>query len=266
MELETYIVNAFADAPGRGNRAGVVLSREHPAEEVMQVLACDIGASETAFVAPEAQSWNIRWFSPLKEMPLCGHATLAASRVLFGKEPWSDLLVFRYAGGILQARRHSDDSIGMDFPLDEYLKCPPDPVFNDFFGPLQLTDCICGQRTKKVVLVASDGTDLADIAPDFRRMTEYRGFCSNGIAITKASSVFDFESRYFNPWAGVNEDPVTGSVHTLLAKYWSDRLNKKCLAAFQSSGRPGELLLSVEDGKVEIRGKARIVLQGTFFI
>ncbi|MBL3538404.1 PhzF family phenazine biosynthesis isomerase [Aminivibrio sp.] len=265
MELETYIVNAFADAPGRGNRAGVVVSPEHPPEDVMQIVAADIGASETAFVAPEERAWNIRWFSPLKEMSLCGHATLAASRVLFGKEPLIDSLVFRYAGGILPVQRYPDDSIGMDFPLDDYMRCPPVAAFDDFFGPLRVTDCICGRRTGKVIIVTDEGTDLRTIAPDFNRMVEYRGLCGSGIAVTKASSVYDFESRYFNPWAGVNEDPVTGSVHTVLARYWSERLEKKTLAAFQNSSRPGELLLTVGDDRVEIRGKARIVLQGTFF-
>jgi len=265
MELETYIVNAFADTPGRGNRAGVVVSPEHPPEDVMQIVAADIGASETAFVAPDETSWNIRWFSPVKEMPLCGHATLAASRVLFGKEPWSDCLVFRYAGGTLPVRRHGDDSIGMDFPLDDYLPCPPDPAFDAFFGPLHLKDCICGLRTKKVILVTGEATDLSAISPDFASMAEYSGLCSSGIAITKASAVYDFESRYFNPWAGVNEDPVTGSVHTVLARYWSEQLKKRSLTAFQKSWRSGQLLLEVGDDAVEIRGKARVVLRGTFF-
>lgn len=265
MELESYIVNAFADSPGRGNRAGVVVSPEHPPEEAMQLVAADIGASETAFIAPDGMLWNIRWFSPVKEMPLCGHATLAASRVLFGKEPWSDGLVFRYAGGTLPVRRHADDSIGMDFPLDDYLRFPPDPAFDAFFGPLHLKDCICGLRTKKVILVTGEATDLSAISPDFASMAEYSGLCSSGIAITKASAVYDFESRYFNPWAGVNEDPVTGSVHTVLARYWSEQLKKKSLTAFQKSWRSGQLLLEVGDDAVEIRGKARVVLRGTFF-
>lgn len=266
MKLETYIVNAFADAPGCGNRAGVVVSQQHPPEDAMRFIAADIGASETAFVAPRGKTWSIRWFSLLKEMPLCGHATLAASQVLFQKDSRAAALSFEYTGGTFQVIRRADGTIGMEFPLDDYRQCPMDPVYREFFGNIPFVECIQGVKTKKVVLITCAETDLKLLRPDFNRMAEHHGLYSSGIAITRSSFVYDFETRYFNPWAGVNEDPVTGSVHTLLARYWSSKLDKKKLVAYQNSQRPGELLLTVEEETVEIRGRARIVLRGIFLL
>jgi PhzF family phenazine biosynthesis protein len=264
MNLEAYLVNAFAEEIACGNPAGVVLHGDPLPDDLMQRIATDLARSETAFVhaARGSDVLRIRWFTPLREVGLCGHATLAAAKVLFGAKG-RDRFVFEYAGGSLPVARSPDGSISMDFPLDDYERIPIEPAWREFFGTPEIEECICGTATNKVVLVLDEAVDLGGIAPDFARMATCSGRCRHGIGITKRSTAFDFESRYFNPWYGVNEDPVTGSVHTLLARYWSDVLGKHDLIARQTSHRPGTLVLRVRDDRVEMEGRAFILLKGS---
>jgi len=213
----------------------------------------------------EAGRRSIRWFSPECEMPLCGHATLAAAKTLFAKSAVEGVASFTFAGGRIEARHCADGQIAMDFPADTYDRIAIDPTFLDFFGLHSAMDCIEGFRTRKVALILEADVDLTALHPDYRAMRAYAGHGSNGIGITKAAPAgadWDFETRYFNPWAGVDEDPVTGSVHTLLAPYWAARLGKPELRARQLSSRPGELGLRIKDARVEISGAARIVFSG----
>jgi PhzF family phenazine biosynthesis protein len=151
----------------------------------------------------------------------------------------------------------------MLFPLDGYKIIDIDPEFYEFFNLQEIKACIQGVNTRKVILVLDEEVDLRNVKPDYQRMKASKGKSDHGIGITKLSKRYDFESRYFNPWYGVDEDPVTGSVHTVLANYWGRQLNKKTLTAYQNSQRPGELILSTKDGdKVEMKGKARIFMKG----
>ena len=263
MKLEAYIVNSFTEELASGNPAGVVLyDDEEPADELFLKLAIDMGKSETAFVrATGGGAYSIRWFSPRREMPLCGHATLAAAAVVFGKTGASSV-VFSTAAGAVPVERRPDGSISMRFPLDGYDRAGIDPAYHRFFPGLVIDECIIGRKTGKVALIAPGHVELAAIEPDFRTMRASRGVFDKGIGISKASGAYDFESRYFNPWAGVDEDPVTGSVHTVLAGYWGDRLGKRKLLAWQSSYRPGALDLELDGGSVRIAGQARIVFSG----
>lgn len=264
MKLEAYIVNAFADAFAQGNQAGVVLYETPLSEHLMQALAFDIGKAETAFVRCVPEGFLIRWFSPLKEMPLCGHATLAAAKVIDWKFGMHSLR-FKYTQGEIPFEVCEDGSIGMSFPLDDYKEIPLETAYMDFFG-LDADDCIgCiqGASTRKVALILKQDVDIKSLRPDLKKMNDYAGLCTSGIAVSKQSATFDFETRYFNPWAGVGEDCVTGSVHTVLGNYWGKRLGKTALTACQCSQRPGVLKLVLNgDGKVLISGKAKIVFSG----
>ena len=261
--METYIVNAFTEEIGQGNQAGVVFYDDSITDEMMQKIAFDIGKSESAFIRKEGDEYVIRWFSPLQEMPLCGHATLAASKVITQKEQVKNIS-FRYKAGDIHVAIDGEERISMSFPRDKYQTVDFNPVYTEFFGVKEgdCISCIQGRVTKKVVLILSDGVDLKSIVPNFSLMKNYVGACNHGIGISQRSKVFDFETRYFNPWAGVNEDFVTGSVHTVLAGYWGSYLGKRQLVARQNSPRPGVLKLDLSDDKVLITGKARIVFQG----
>jgi PhzF family phenazine biosynthesis protein len=264
MKLETYIVNAFTEEIASGNPAGVVLLQEDLPQELMQRIAFDINKSETAFVKRTGHSeFSIRWFAPLTEVPICGHATLGASKVIFHTHPDLSEIRFAYKDGTITVNQDEDGNIAMLFPLDEYKVIDIAPEFYDFFNLREIKTCIQGVNTRKVILILDKGVNLQSIKPDYRRMKESKGKSDHGIGITKLSARYDFESRYFNPWYGVDEDPVTGSVHTVLANYWNKQLNKKVMTAYQNSQRPGELTLSIKNGnKVEIKGKARIFVKG----
>ena len=279
----------------------------------MQRIALDLGKSETAFItcadqeAPsedkDTRSFLIRWFTPVREMPLCGHATLAASHVLFGREPWCNVLSFRHAAGTILAVQSEDGSIRMSFPLDPYDEVPIPAELPAFFGLSGAITCIKGHSTGKVVLIVDSAVRIRYVEPDFGSLRAYTKFCTNGIGIsqeygsrttegedhapirnarTRADEEEegdnppknlpeslprpDFISRYFNPWAGVDEDPVTGSVHSVLAGYWGAKLGKSKLLALQDSQRPGFLSLELAGEQVFISGKARIVLMGQLAI
>ena len=268
MELEAFVVNAFTEKIGCGNPAGVVFSQESLAEDLMQKIAFDINKSETAFVTEvDATNYNIRWFAPLKEVSICGHATLGASKVIFHKSPNLRKINFHYSNGTIVVCQDEDENIAMLFPLDEYKRIDIEAEFYDFFNLKDIKDCIYGINTKKVILIIDKAIDLRKIEPNFQKMRESKGKSEYGIGITKPSENYDFESRYFNPWFGVDEDPVTGSVHTVLANYWSKQLNKSNLIAYQNSQRPGELCLTIRaDKKVEIKGKAKIFIKGHILV
>jgi len=267
MKVQAFIVNSFADEFAHGNPAGVILYEGDLQNGDMQELAFDINKSETAYVrrTEVPDTYSIRWFSPVREVPLCGHATLAAAKVLY-ELTQAETIDFLYGGGSLRIRHDGARGFIMGFPLDDYEEIEPDPVYQVFFPGIRVQECIYGKRTKKVALRVDGAVDIRAIDPDFAAMKNSEGIFSNGIAITKLSKEYDFESRYFNPWYGVNEDPVTGSVHTLLARYWGRLLGKDSLRAYQASQRPGELSLRLCGDTVDIAGNAKIVIQGTIEI
>jgi PhzF family phenazine biosynthesis protein len=264
MKLKTYIVNAFTEGIACGNPAGVVLLQEDLPQDFMQKIAFDINKSETAFVRRTGHGeFSIRWFAPLTEVPICGHATLGASKVIFQNHPDLSKIKFSYKDGTITVNQDEERNIAMLFPLDEYKVIDIDPEFCQFFNLREVKACIQGVNTRKVILILDEEVDLRSVKPDYQRMKESKGKSDYGIGITKLSKQHDFESRYFNPWYGVDEDPVTGSVHTVLANYWGRQLNKKVMTAYQNSQCPGELILSIKDeGMVEIKGKARIFIEG----
>ena len=146
--------------------------------------------------------------------------------------------------------------------MDDYEHIDHDPIYHEFFPGIAIEECIRGRTTRKVIVIVPEEIDITAITPAFPIMRAHEGVYSQGIAISKASREFDVESRYFNPWAGVDEDPITGSVHTVLARYWGERLHTRSLLAVQRSYRPGVLGLTVDGAKVHIAGRARIVFTG----
>lgn len=266
MKSNVFIVNAFSKNLAEGNPAGVVLCNEYYPDTILQKIAIDIGKSETAFIIKQDEgTYSIKWFSPKKEMPICGHATLAAAAVVFEMEHIRRIS-FKSACDLLVVDKEIDGSISMDFPLDNYCKIPIDDMYLKFFPGISIEECIIGIKTKKVVLRINENSDLEMIKPEYDCMLRNTGVYDNGIGITKKSQDYDFESRYFNPWAGVNEDPITGSVHTVLSKYWGEILKKDKMTARQSSYRPGIIGLRNQKDRVYISGKGKIVICGTLIL
>lgn len=269
---EIFLVDAFTEEAFRGNPAMVCILNKAIMEEQMQKMAFEFNLSETAFVLPQGTNrekdneYAIRWFTPQKEVSLCGHATLAASYVLFNhREISSDEIVYSSQSGILKARKDAC-GISLDFPLDEPVQALPCQYrdIQEAMGISSYENVFLGKKTKKLVFHLKEQKEVVNVCPRYEELKKLEVEEIKGVGITAAcNEKYHFISRYFNPWAGVNEDPVTGSVHTLLASYWSNILGTKELKAYQASHRGGELTLRIkENDRLEIIGKAKIIFIG----
>ncbi|KAK8928217.1 hypothetical protein KSP39_PZI017313 [Platanthera zijinensis] len=287
------VVDAFTDTPFKGNPAAVcLLEEESGADEVwMQNVASEFNVSQTAFVVPSATSiaggdtpaFHIRWFTPVKEVTLCGHATLASAYVLFTTGVVKgEVIEFSTLSGILTTKKVQDFrklgsaepyasgngemfSIELDFPITQLLDFESEeiPSFPETLKDLSVVNV---QKTSggDLIVELSSGKDLADVKPNFAELGRY---VERGIILTAPAppdTGFDIFSRFFCPNFGINEDPVCGTAHCALAPYWSRKLGKHNILAYQASPRGGILDLQVDEerGRVLIRGKAVTVMSG----
>ena len=263
--MKTYFVDSFTNRKFKGNPAAVCIADNEPDIATMQGIATEIGFSETAFIKKlSAAIYSIRFFTPRKEIALCGHATLAASKIIFDTTNLERVSFLTFANVELKIEKR-DSKIVMQFPVydTEETEVPKamlaalgiNEVVNSRYSP-----------TNKIVLIEIKSTEtLAKLQPDFPALLHS---CDgiNGVLVTARSddSGFDFHYRYFWPWAGTNEDPVTGGVQTFLTKYWAVKLNKNLLRSFQSSQRTGMMTTELFEGSVLIYGEAVTVFQGEF--
>jgi PhzF family phenazine biosynthesis protein len=269
--IKIYQIDAFTNKIFQGNPAAVCMLNESIEDTDMQSIAQEMNLSETAFVLPKENNiFKLRWFTPKSEFSLCGHATLAASEVLFNEiNIGYDEIIYETKSGILKAIKEPY-GISLNFPSDEpmeYNSLDTDDLLNAM-GISKHANIIFGNRTKKLVIHLDNEEEVRRITPDFQYMKKLDLKNSKGVGITaQMNGKYDFISRYFNPWAGVNEDSVTGSVHTLLATYWAHILDKKILRAYQASYRSGEILLRLKDNnRLELIGQAVVVLKGEIYL
>ena len=260
MSRKIWIVDAFTSHPFRGNPAGVCFLEEKADQAWMQAVAGELNLSETAFLVPEGQSYNLRWFTPLVEVDLCGHATLASAHVLWSEGFLAPDKTARFftRSGELKARLGAGGWIELDFPQEpEKPAAPPEGLIE----ALGIQPKYVGQNRFDYLVEVNSEQTLRGLAPDFARLREVT---VRGVIVTSRSEdpAFDFVSRFFAPAVGVDEDPVTGSAHCCLGPYWQTRLNKKEMSAFQASARGGFLKIRVQDQRVFISGQAVTVLEG----
>ncbi|XP_006149008.1 phenazine biosynthesis-like domain-containing protein [Tupaia chinensis] len=285
MKLPIFIADAFTARAFRGNPAAVCLLENKLDEDMHQKIAREMNLSETAFIRKlhptddftQSSCFGLRWFTPASEVPLCGHATLASAAVLFHKiKNTNSTLTFVTLSGELKAKR-ADDDIILDLPL--YPAHPQDfheveDVIKTAIGDTLVQDIRYSPDTRKLLVRLSDTYDRSflenlKVNTETLPQVEKTGKVKGLILTLKGQSGgqtqgFDFYSRYFAPWFGVAEDPVTGSAHTVLSSYWSQELGKTEMRALQCSCRGGELGISLcPDGRVNLRGGAAIVLEGT---
>ena len=262
MKLPIYQVDAFAGKLFQGNPAAVVPCTHWLKDELLQDIAAENNLSETAFFVREDQGYRLRWFTPTREVSLCGHATLAAATVLWEKMGYvANEITFQSHSGALTVRRQAGFYY-LDFPQD-----PVSPVE----APQALIDAM-GQAPKEIfqserenwVLLYSAQDEIQQLSPDFEVVKAQLG---HGVVVTAPGEECDFVSRYFVPAYGINEDPVTGSTHAALFPFWANRLSIEKLTAQQLSSRGGALTGSVLPGdRVEIGGKAVCYLEGHIFV
>lgn len=285
-QVPIYIVDSFTEKPFHGNPAAVCTLSELPDPVTMQNIAKEMNLSETAFVAPRAghpDQYHLKWFTPAVEVPLCGHATLATAHILFSINddsisPKGDLLTFDTLSGPLQVKKIGDNKLQMNFPRGKPVQTSLTELVRDslldYFSISKGTTIVdihhCPTTRKLVVELSSIEAILeAKINVPGLLKLDFGDVTVKGIILTAAGHQgqyenYDFVSRYFAPWVGITEDPVTGSAHTVLAVYWSGKLNKNKFLAFQASERGGEIGLElVEADRVAIEGHAITFLSGS---
>lgn len=263
MKIKTFIADAFTDELFKGNQAGVCILETPVSEENMILIAKEFGFSETAFVTKKDHNrYAIRYFSPVMEIPLCGHATMASAKVLFAEHPEMKAITFEtYSGTVLELK--NADRIEMFFPVHDTRQYVLPEEISDAIGITDLLDCAYNEYHNIVLAEISSSTELQALKPDFNRLKNINTDI-NGVLVTARSERegYDFEYRYFWPWSGSYEDPVTGGVQSFLCKYWTLKLNKKVLNAFQCSERTGSMEVELQDGQTVIRSNAAIFMSG----
>jgi len=257
--VRCWTVDAFTDRPFGGNPAAVCWLETERETAWMQAVAAEMNLSETAFVRPLEDGYELRWFTPTMEVDLCGHATLATSHALFSNNLVTvDLLRFQTRSGVLTCRR-TGDMLELDFPA-----APPTtiPVTEELQRALGLPVIQAGTSKYYQLAVLESAAAVRACQPDYRQMQELPTL---GVIITAAADdlEFDIVSRFFAPAMGVNEDPVCGSAHCVLAPFWAAKLGKTELHAYQASARGGILQLSLKGDRVALRGHAVTVWQGS---
>ena len=268
--MQTFIVDSFTDTAFKGNPAGVCIleSQSELSDESMLHVAQELNLSETAFIQPRetSDSFSIRYFSPKMEIPLCGHATLASAKVLFATQDLSEVHFITIQNVELVTKAFADEIV-MAFPIYETQPADAPPALLTALGIKAVKNVAYNKETSILLLEIVDSHELAGLDPDFAAL--YRSHDSiNGVLVTAASGTdgYDFHSRYFWPWSGTNEDPVTGGTHTFLTQYWSHRLGKTKMKSFQSSQRTGFMEVELLDGTLLITSQAVIVLEGQLAI
>ena len=232
----------------------------------MQSIAKELGLSETAFITllDKPKKYSIRYFSPVMEIPLCGHATLASSKVLFEINPIMTDIHFKNIQNLDLMIKKYKEKIEMEFPVyDTIPQTTPDELLNAL-GIEKISNSEFNKETNILLIEIESCQLLNNLSPNFQKLKASHNSI-NGVLVTAISDKndFDFESRYFWPWSGTNEDPVTGGTHTFLAKYWAIRLNKNKMNSFQCSERTGFMEVElISDSKLIIKSEAQIILKG----
>jgi PhzF family phenazine biosynthesis protein len=256
MRAPLFQVDAFATSRFSGNPAAVVVLDDFPADNLLQAVAAENNLAETAFLVAAGDDYRLRWFTPLVEVPLCGHATLASAAVVMERlEPERGTVVFHSASGPLTVERN-DAGYTMDFPAR-----PSEPV--------EAPAAAAALRVAPVEVRVNEFNYLAILESEDRVRTlvpdlaEIAGLDRPGVIVSAVGErEHDFVSRYFAPAKGIPEDPVTGGAHCMLAPYWAERLGKSDFHAFQASARGGEVRCALRGDRVALTGACVFYLAG----
>ena len=258
MAIPLFVVDAFTDKPFKGNPAAVCPLEHWLDESRMQAIAAENNLSETAFLVRAGAAWELRWFTPTVEVDLCGHATVASAFVL-SLQGETGPYTFLSKSGELRVRE-ADGWFYLDFPVRKI-----EEIADADAVTYQVT-AACGFRPLHVVRAAgicmaefASEAQVRSINPDFARI---KAMDFRGLVVTAPGETCDFVSRFFAPNVGINEDPVTGSVHCGLIPYWHGKTGKSTLQARQVSARGGELRCRLNGQRVEIGGQAVLFSRG----
>ena len=261
MKIPIYQVDAFTSEVFSGNPAAVCLLEEWFADTTLQSIAAENNLSETAFLVRNADGFELRWFTPVTEVALCGHATLASAFVIFHEQNWPEETIrfqTRKSGQLIVTNR--GELLEMDFParpVQDHIELP------QVSAALGVTPQAIFTSREDLLVVLESETAVRELRPDFALLNRAE---ARGVIVTAPGDQSDFVSRFFAPRVGINEDPVTGSAHTVLVPYWSKILGKEDLHAYQISKRGGELFCRMTGERVMISGRAVLYLAGTITV
>ena len=263
--IPLYQIDSFATEVFRGNPAAVCPTDTWLDDALMQNIAAENNLSETAFVVPDtsgAADYGLRWFTPTAEVDLCGHATLATAWVLFQERGFAgQVLSFTTRSGILSVTRTDDGLLTMDFPQTKAMPAPhPDELMRVLGG--RALEYLRAKNDMRVAVLA-DAATVRNLKPDMRIVNTLG---DHGLVVTAPGGGedddVDFVSRFFAPQVGIDEDPVTGAAHTVLAPYWARRLGKESLMARQVSARGGDVGCVIDGERVKLSGRAVLYMKG----
>jgi PhzF family phenazine biosynthesis protein len=249
-----WIVDAFTDRIFAGNPAAVLLPLRELPTVLMQSIAAENNLSETAFAVRDGDYYRLRWFTPTVEVDLCGHATLATSFVL-GHLGEPGPFHFETRSGRLSATRMGD-AIELDFPARQFEEVPAPSGLAEAIGIVPVKSL----RSADLIAILPDAASVTALRPDFARIAALPG---GALIVTAAGGAHaDITSRYFAPAYGIDEDPVTGALHTQVVPYWAQVLGRDVLRCHQASARGGDMVCSFAGARVKMRGTARLYAEG----
>ncbi|MFE5393769.1 PhzF family phenazine biosynthesis protein [Streptomyces sp. NPDC056568] len=265
--MRIRIVDAFTDRPFAGNPAGVLLLDAFPDDERLQKVALEVNHAETAFAHPLPEGgeadWALRWFTPVTEVALCGHATLAAAHVLHTTGAHEGPVRFATHSGVLVATPGRDGSITLDFPTAPLTPVEAPTGVAEALGAEPRTVLDTGPALGDLLVEVADEKTVHGLAPDHQALAAHsaRGIIATARADDPARG-YDYVSRCFFPNVGIDEDPVTGSAHTALAPFWSERLGRPDLTGLQASPRSGRVRTGLRGDRTLLSGRAVTVIDG----
>ncbi|MEW2167628.1 PhzF family phenazine biosynthesis protein [Streptomyces sp. NPDC007084] len=265
--MRIRIVDAFTDRPFAGNPAGVLLLDSFPEDAWLQSVATEVNHAETAFThrlpAGGEADWALRWFTPTTEVALCGHATLAAAHILHTTGAHQGPVRFATRSGVLIATPGDDGSITLDFPTAPLTPVTVPDGVAEALGAEPLATFDTGPNTGDLLIEVADEKTVLGLAPDHKALARYseRGIIATARAEDPTGN-HDFVSRCFFPNVGIDEDPVTGSAHTALAPFWSERLGRTALTGLQASPRSGLVRTELRGERTLLTGHAVTVIDG----
>jgi len=261
QKIKLYQLDAFSDKVFSGNPAAVCLMDKWPERNIMQDIAAENNLSETAFVIQKNNKYEIRWFTPAVEVDLCGHATLAASFVLFNEtgNPDNEISFQTQKMGVLKTFRR-EEMYFLNFPSDTPT---PYPDIEEISQCLHLRPLEVFKGRSDIMAVLKSENEVRDLVPDLSKISLLK---ARGLMVTAQATQADFVSRFFAPQSGIIEDPVTGSAHTTLIPYWAKVLNKNNLFASQLSKRGGALQCVFSGDRCLIGGNVTLYLKGEIYV
>jgi PhzF family phenazine biosynthesis protein len=264
-ETQIYHIDAFTSTPFKGNPTVICMMPTSLSDELYLSITREMNLSVTTFLEKSSNIYKIRWFTPQQETPLCGYATLAAAHIIYEHlEKGEKRIEFTSLSGSLYAEK-TNSGIMMDFPINR--SSPIDPP-KDVLRALGVKEPVAVQyneSNKRLIIQLKSEEEVHSLKPDFAALLRVPNALGwRGVVVTALGRDYDFVSRHFAPFMGIDEDPVTGSTHTVLGPYWSGILGKAKMSAYQDSARGGEMLVEVVGDRVLLTGNCVTIFKGLF--